>query len=126
MDYTQLAGLNLTKPINTVGGTNRSIQAKKFEDDLRVILMTEKGTLIGNPDFGSNMFKYLFEPSNELTASLMRDEVKEVVERYFSNVVIKNIDIEFNRNNVKMKIRYSLYVLDNEELIELNFRKGEF
>lgn len=125
MDYTSLAGLNLTKPINSAGGTNKAIQAKKFEDDLRVIIMTPKGSLIGNPDFGSNVHKYLFEPANELTASLLRDEIKEVIESNFDNLLVRSIDITFNRRNVIVTIKYSLYVIDNEETIELSFRREE-
>lgn len=125
MNILNLSGLSLRKPISEFGNTGISQTANKFEEDLKVLLMTEKGTMLGDPEFGSDLYKYLFNKSNELTASLIRDEIKRCVEEYFDYVLVKNIDIEFDGNNVNAKITYSLYMQNNDQIVTLTFlRKG--
>ena len=125
MDILNLAGLSYNKPINEYGNTNRTIQATKFEEDLKLLLTTERGTLIGNPDFGSDLYKYLFNANVDLTASLVRDEIKRCIEENFDFVIVKKIDIEFDRNMLNAKITYGLYMQSSEQVVVLSFMRGE-
>ena len=125
MNVLNMAGLSYSKIINEYGNTNRKIQASKFEDDLKLLLMTEKGTMIGNPNFGSDLYKFLFNKDIQLTASLIRDEIKKCVEENFDFVKINNIDVEFDTHNVNVKITYGLYIQDSNETVMLSFLREE-
>ena len=60
MNIFNIAGASAEQTFNNLGGFKRLIQNNKFHDNLKVLLETKKGTLIGDPDFGSNLYQLLF------------------------------------------------------------------
>lgn len=124
MNIFGIAGASAENLLNNLGGFKRLASADKFSDDLKVLLETKKGTLIGYPDFGSNLYRLLFEPANEATASSIRQEVARTIETWYSNVIIDSVDVSFRKYTVQLAINYRIQNTNIENTAMLEFIKG--
>ena len=67
--------------------TNAAIKA-----DLMHLLLTRKGQRLYNPDFGTDLLRFIFEPEDGLTLNNIKDEIRTVVKRYLPNLTINEIN----------------------------------
>ena len=125
MNIFGIAGASAESTLNNLGGFRRLISNNKFHDNLKVLLETRKGTLIGDPDFGSNLYQLLFEPANEATASQIRQEVAMAIEKYYPNVVIDQVDVSFRPMTIQVHIYYRILNTNIGDSVMLEFIKGE-
>lgn len=92
----QYYGIKYPFTDNNVNGhfidLNRTIEDKAASEILHVIL-TRKGTMIRKPNFGTDLTKFIFEPSDELTWSNVENEVKNAVSTYVPGVKINSIQV---------------------------------
>jgi len=77
---------------------NKTIEDKKASEILHVLL-TPKRSRIRKPDFGTDLIKFIFEPSDEKTWDGVRDEIIESVNNYVSGVNLTKIEILKNDDN---------------------------
>lgn len=110
--------------ITPLGGVRTKSSINKFKEDLKVLLETKRGTLIGDPAFGSNLYQLLFEPANEATAALIRQEVSSTIEKYYNNILINQIDVTYKTNTVQLLIYYSVFNTNIGDTIMLEFIRG--
>ena len=125
MNIFNIAGASAEQTFNNLGGFKRLIQNNKFHDNLKVLLETKKGTLIGDPDFGSNLYQLLFEPANEVTANLIRQEVAYTIENYNDNTVVEKIDVTYKSHTIQLNIRYRVLNTNVGDTIMLEFIRGD-
>ena len=96
MKIKQYYGIKYPFTDNNVNGhfidLNRTIEDKAASEILHVIL-TRKGTRIRKPNFGTDLTKFIFEPSDELTWSNVENEVKNAVSTYVPGVKINSIQV---------------------------------
>lgn len=119
-----LYGMNSQNLINVRGGLTVSESNAKFRDDLKVLLETKKGTLIGDPEFGSNLYTYLYEPASEATAALIRVEVDQVISKYYPNFVVRTVDVYFKDKTIALVITYSIVNSNVTDSVTLEFIRG--
>ena len=99
---------------------------KEIKSDLTHLLMTPKGSRIRNPEFGSNLLKYIFEPMDDKTLTDVKLEIQETVNNYFPGLMITNLKIDALDDNkasgVNIKIYYKIDEGDFETIdnIEIN------
>lgn len=62
------------------------------------ILITPKRTYQFDPEYGSNLYKMVFEPADQVTVNKVIDEVTENLLRYDDRATIENVDVSFYRN----------------------------
>ena len=67
--------------------------------NLILLLVTEKGSRWYNPDYGTNLTKYIFEPNDSKTISDIEREVKETVSKYLSELKIVKVSRIDNPTN---------------------------
>ena len=125
MNIFNIAGASAEQTFNNLGGFKRLIQNNKFHDNLKVLLETKKGTLIGDPDFGSNLYQLLFEPANEVTANLIRQEVAYTIENYNDNIIVDQIDVTYKSHTIQLNIRYRVLNTNVGDTIMLEFIRGD-
>jgi phage baseplate assembly protein W len=65
-----------------------------IKSDLMHLILTQKGQRLYNPDFGTNLLKFIFEPNDDLTLFGIKDEITTVVKKYLPNLEIKEISVE--------------------------------
>ena len=77
------------KFLKMTGTPEREIRA-----DLIHLLLTRKGSRYFLPDFGTNLYQYIFEPLDEVIIQKIEDEINNAVEKYIPNVEITKINIK--------------------------------
>lgn len=85
--------------------------SQQIKSDLMHLILTRKGTRYYNPEFGTNLLKFIFEPNDGLTQSQISDEIKSVVKKYLPKLQINNVIItpsETNEHLVTVKIDYTI------------------
>jgi len=56
-------------------------------------LLTRKGQRLYNPDFGTDLLKFIFEPNDTITLDELRDEVKASVKKYLPQLSITSLTV---------------------------------
>ena len=56
--------------------------------DLMHLILTRKGQRLYNPEFGTDLLKFIFEPEDGLTLGGIKDEVNTAVKKYLPNLKI--------------------------------------
>ena len=62
--------------------------------DLLHLILTRKGQRLYNPDFGTDLLRYIFEPNDSLTLSKITEEITTVVKKYLPNLQINEITVD--------------------------------
>lgn len=89
---------------------NEKVEDKVASEILHVIL-TPKRSRIRKPEFGTDLAKYIFEPSDERTWESVKSEVMEAVSNYVANTTLDNIEVvtpDEEPNSIYLDLRYSV------------------
>lgn len=62
--------------------------------DLMHLILTRKGQRLYNPDFGTDLLKFIFEPEDGMTLNQIKEEIITVVKRYLPKLQINEISVE--------------------------------
>lgn len=124
MNLFGLVGPSAEALLNNLGGWRKIVSNPKFNDNLKVLLETRKGTLIGDPSFGSDLYELLFEPANEATAAQIRQEVAHTIEEHFGNIIIESVDVTFRPFTIKLDIAYSFINTNVGDTAVIEFIRG--
>jgi phage baseplate assembly protein W len=66
----------------------------EVKSNLIHLLLTRKGSRYYLPDFGTNLYQYIFEPLDDITMGKIEDEINDAVEKYIPNLTINKIAIQ--------------------------------
>jgi hypothetical protein len=80
--------------INLNSDDQRAIKA-----DLMHLLLTRKGQRLYNPDFGTNLLRFIFEPNDGLTLSDITEDVKATVKKYLPKLIIDSLTVTPSEEN---------------------------
>lgn len=69
------------------------IPETEIKSNLIHLLLTRKGSRYFMPDFGTNLYQYIFEPLDEMVMGKIEDEIIDACEKYLPNLKIDKIDI---------------------------------
>lgn len=89
---------------------NESVK-DKVRSQLMHIVFTPKGQRIRNPEFGTDLIKFIFEPNDQTTWESVKNEVSESVKRWASNIAINDIQIvknEQDESEIYVRLDYSV------------------
>lgn len=59
------------------------------------ILLTQRRSFTYDPDYGSDLYKYVFEPADEITSQTIVEEVEDTLTLYDDRAKITSIDVSF-------------------------------
>lgn len=62
--------------------------------DLMHLILTRKGQRLYNPQFGTDLLKYIFEPNDTMTLGAIKEEIKTVVKKYLPKLQIKDVTVD--------------------------------
>ena len=68
------------------------------------VIFTPKGQRLRNPDFGTDLIKYIHEPSDETTLEMLRNDITQQVYKYVPDITFKDISIYNDENSDNGKI----------------------
>lgn len=118
---------NISYPFTNNGSENYFID---LNDDLkgkvRSILMhvvfTPKGQKLRDPEFGTDLIKYIFEPDDGITFEAIKNEVSEVVSKYLKGVTIKNISVVSSEDDFReIYVRLDYSVSNGIDIVDDSF-----
>ena len=72
--------------------------AAAIQQALTTLLLTSKGERLFNPELGSSLRRFLFEPLDYATASLIKAAILESIQEYEPRVIVIELIIDPNRN----------------------------
>jgi phage baseplate assembly protein W len=79
-----------------------------IKSNLMLLLITEKGTRYFQRDYGTDLRRFLFEQSDEITQSDIIDDIKLVVKKYMPKINIDSIIFDsINENQVLLTITFT-------------------
>lgn len=84
---------------------------EKIKSLLIHIVFTPKGQKIRDPEFGTNLIKFIYEPNDDQTWSRVKNEINEVVSNYLDGIYINEVSIlqsDGNSHDVMVKLDYTI------------------
>jgi phage baseplate assembly protein W len=82
------------------------------------ILYTSKGEKLFNPNFGADLYKYLFEPLSHVKKALMKRQIREELSIWEPRINVSNIDISEVSQAGMIKIDVEIILKDNPTIVE--------
>jgi phage baseplate assembly protein W len=77
------------------------------------VLFTPKGQRIRDPEFGTNLTKFIFEPSDSATFDDLKNELKVDLKKYVPEIDFESITIAPDDGNDNSRIIIVHYSIDN-------------
>tara|TARA_R110002051_G_scaffold258646_1_gene317963 strand:- start:1927 stop:2430 length:504 start_codon:yes stop_codon:yes gene_type:complete len=116
-NFKQVTGLPaaLRNNVSEGGYFSKSTGVALIRNNLRQLLLCNKGERIMLPDYGISLEKYLFEPLDETTFFLIKQDVLKTLNKYFSilNVItlgVTSSPIQAERS--QLSISLTLQIMD--------------
>lgn len=96
------------KDPKTINDVSTGLDAIKH--NIRNILLTPKGSLPGNPVFGSDLYKLPFDQMDLLTKQIARNFVIESVGKFENRIIITDVKVkeihEFNKLSLNLEFEF--------------------
>ena len=83
----------------------------KVRSQIMHVIFTPKGQRIRNPEFGTDLIKYIFSPSDGESWEGVKNEITASVQRFVPNVVLNDIRVvqsEDERSEIFVRMDYSV------------------
>lgn len=84
---------------------------EKVRSQLMHVIFTPKGQRVRNPEFGTDLIKFIFEQNDSVTWESVKNEVSDSVKRWVPNAMVNNIQVVKNENDeseIYVRIDYSV------------------
>ena len=119
MNVLNMQGLSTDKVINPLGQLGVVNQQEKLAQDLRTLILTRQGSVLGNPLYGSRLHEILFDTSSEETLALAESEVKTIIESNYN--LIHNVKVKCTVKDKTLHMIVSYSTLNSELSTNLEF-----
>lgn len=105
MAATQFYGIKY--PFNDTDGSMTFFDLDNNEEDgvksrIFHIVFTPKGQRLRQPEFGTNLIKYIFDPNDSTTLDAIKEEIQTAIKKYISNVEFNDISVYEDGDNGKI------------------------
>ncbi len=102
-----------------------SDDAKAIKADLMHLLLTRKGQRLYNPDFGTDLLQFIFEPNDSQNLTDISDAVKTSVKKYLPNLTITSLTVTPSPDSdyaavITLKYTISDNVFDIEDFVVIS------
>lgn len=97
-------GIDSENVFTSWGTTNIAVGTKKFQEDIKHLLETPLGSVVGNLDYGSNLYQMLYLPANDALGALIREEVRNCIERNYNDIIVEEVNVTFDNRSVSVSI----------------------
>lgn len=114
-----MKSFNIKFPITDDPERNRlfsmcSISKEAYGSNLMLLLLTDKGERYYQPDYGTNLNKFIFDPNDKITEDDIVADIKRTVSIFIPNLTINTV--KFYQNDDKN------ILIDNGQLdLEISF-----
>ena len=119
-----MSSLSVALPLrySTINGyqMNKDLRSL-FKQNLKMLLLTNPGERVMDPDFGVGMKQYLFQNFSESTYAEIDSKIKEQVQTYMPAVSIRNISFsggDIDTLTLGVSIKYAIPNIGLTDLLE--------
>ena len=70
-------------------------------------MLTRKGGRLYKPDFGCDLYQYLFDPMDNQTFDLIKNEIITTIQSNIQGINIDNIEITTVNHVLNLQVNYS-------------------
>lgn len=78
----------------------------KVKSILMHVIFTPKGQKIRDPEFGTDLIKFIFEPNDNESWESVKNEIMDVVKKYINGVTVNDISmLETNDDSHQLYVR---------------------
>lgn len=102
MALTQKYGIKYPFTSNNDDGTYLDLNntyADSIKSQVLHVIFTPKGQKLRDPDFGTDLIKYIFNQSDTSTFNAIKNEISTQISKYVPMVEFRDITIYDNENN---------------------------
>jgi phage baseplate assembly protein W len=85
------------------------------------ILITPKLSCDHDPDFGSNLYLFLFEPADKRTQVAIKNEIMTELSTYDVRATIDNITVNFFQNKKGFSVLIFVSYFGNKKTLNISF-----
>jgi phage baseplate assembly protein W len=89
---------------------NKDIKSK-IKSLLIHVVFTPKGQRIRDPEFGTNLIKYIYDVNDDETWGSIKNEIKSTVTKYINGITINEISVlpsDEERRDVYVRLDYTI------------------
>ena len=83
---------------------------------IRNLVLTQPGERFFNQNLGSRINQSLFEMLDEISASVIRDEIKNTIENYEPRVSLIDVEVTPNDENYEFNVTIKYYIVGADVL----------
>lgn len=122
-------GISLPLDYGSQGFFNKTrTTLQQTRSNIRNLLLTIKGERLGNPTFGSDLMKIVFEQNAGDIGSKIEEAIRASISEWLSYVNIEKIETvadERNPNQVNVRINFTIDIDQRVEQLDLNLRLAD-
>ncbi len=112
-----------TDNISSRGDFSRISNIQAVINSWNNILLTPLRTYIANPEYGSNLYKYIFDPADDITIDGIKDEIQTRLMMYDNRALLTNIEITFMQDGHGFIVDIDLTYDDEESSLAVEISK---
>ena len=114
LDEDTYIGVGFPLNHNSKGFFSRTKTAlHQTKSNIKNLLLTKKGERLGNPEFGSDLFRVVFEQEGDDIESKVEEAIRSAMSRFLPFILVDEIETQFsslNKNALNVSIKFSLNV----------------
>ncbi len=114
--------------ISSVSGMFLSKDEKTLiKQNLKLLLLTTKTELFGDPYFGTNLKNLIFEQNDVILKDLAIDDIYSAVKTYMAEITLlrKNIEVEQTRERIDITLKYTYNKDGTNDLLKIKLITDE-
>ena len=124
LDLQKNIAIGVSLPFNGPGVFKSTYTTKdQIKSNLVNLLLTDTGERIMNPNFGTNLKRFLFEGITDSSLDLLKNNILISILNYISEITVTNIVLvpDTDNNLVSLTIEYYLNISQTPDQITVQF-----
>ena len=124
LDLQKNIAIGISLPFNGPGVFKSTYTTKdQIKSNLVNLLLTDKGERVMNPNFGTNLKRFLFEGITDNNLETLKDNILNSILSYISEITVTNIILVPNTDNnlVDLTIEYYLNISQTPDQVTVQF-----
>ena len=124
LDLQKNIAIGVSLPFNGPGVFNSTYTTKdQTKSNLVNLLLTNIGERVMNPNFGTNLKKYLFEGISDTNLELLKDDLINSISTYVPEIIVTNITVvpDTDYNTINLTVNYILKISQNSDQVTVQF-----
>lgn len=110
--------------ITPLGNVQEVEDEDVVKQSIKTILSTIPGERVRQPQFGSPLYEYLFEPMTPMTIDEIRNAIETALQNFEDRIVLRDVDVvpNFDRNFYEISVRYYNNILGRRDIFNATVR----